>query len=174
MVQINGETASFDFGLNGSSIDMDLVDVEYRHRFLWFYFGATLNHSIWNARKPEEEEAGFDENEVELALNGLGGNLGAIVPIGDGALVSCHFNAVDTSNVYLEPIVNDSQQIKDRTVNPGPRLDGDIFGRVTILDPWLEGILGFRWRSQAFEIDGDSFREQTTANYLGLQIGGYY
>lgn len=180
-MMVQREQGTYAFALNGSTITSMTQDVHLRYRYGPVYLGAVLNTSQLEVSAPPDLDNNdfldqdTDAEEYMKVLNtGAGGNMGANIPVAKSAFVYFDISSVTTSLVrqsYIESAETTANGFTEKEISIGPRLDIDLGGSIALTKNWLDMKVGFKQRSFAVTVDSDTFKEQTTSTYVGLQAG---
>lgn len=175
------EQGSYAFPLNGASIVSQSEDMHLRYRYGPVYLGILVNNSqLTVSAPPDSDDDGFlDQNTdaeeyMKVMSTGMGGNLGAAIPIGKSSSVYLDVSSVTTGLVqqsYIENADTTANGFTEKEISLGPRTDIDIGGSIGLVRNWLDMSFGFKQRTLGVSVDGEAFSEAITNTYISFRAG---
>lgn len=179
------ETSSIAFALNGSTLALQVQDVDFTYRWGALYLGLLFGSSSWNAKAPPDGNADklLDQNEtaqeyLDIMTTGYGIKTGLLVPIGRRSTLSMDLRYAMTSTVQQTIPeetstggITGTSPALGRVVTLGPRMAIDLGASFPLTRDVLSLMTGYRYRTYSVTVESTSFSELHTSTYLGLVAG---
>ncbi len=146
------------FELSNGRITNSWNDIHMQARFGWFYPQVVVSM--------HEMTVDRDGTRVlDSYGNGIGGGLGLFLPVTNSMVVHADGYIVKNSK-------NRNNTAND--VEIGDRVDVDIGASVDVIQHYIDFLIGYKVRTFKLIIDDQTYNEQQSAPYIGIQLGAYF
>lgn len=146
------------FGLNNNRVQNTWRDLHMQARFGWIYPQVVV---AMNEMAIDKDGARI----ADLYGSGIGGGAGIYVPVIEAMVVHADGYVVNS---------NRARNTTANTVDVGQRLEVDLGASVDVIKNYVDFLIGYKVRRFDVTVDGESFEEQQSAPYAGLQLGAYF
>lgn len=157
-VALSSETVSTVFLLNNASMDLAFTDTYVRYHLWFLYVGAIIESATMTAVDTSGTTL-FD-----LSSSGFGGNFGANIAFGRGAMFNFNVDFITTSQVI---------DIQESDVLVDPRFVIDLGLSFDVTRKMIDLIVGYRMNSYGITTDAN-YAEDLTTTYFGLGADLYF